>query len=86
MVLVVSATVGLAAMSQTTPLAVTAEDPSELILPPELAPVVDKEEAIVVVSVGNTTDGVTSVLSFLQDAKIVVADNRTRNIFFMVQK
>ena len=85
-VLVVSATVGLAAMSQTTPLAVTAADPSELILPPELTPVVDKEEAMVVVNVGNTAGGVIAALSFLHDIKTVVADSSTIIIFFMTQK
>ena len=86
LVLVESATVGLGAISQTTPLAVTAADPSALMVPPELAPVVDREEAAVVLRVGNTMDGAASSLFFLQEVKRAADATSARMIFFMVQK
>jgi hypothetical protein len=48
--------VGLAVVSQHTPLAVTVPPPSDVTVPPLAADVVEIELAGVVVSIGNTTE------------------------------
>jgi len=82
-VLVVRSMVGLTAVPQTTPLAVTVADPWELMFPPELA-VVEREDTAVVVMVGNTIDGDTLTSSFLQEINIAAAENNMINLFFMM--
>ena len=51
-VLVASATVGFALVLHTTPRAVTVDPPSAVTLPPEAAPVVVMDDAVVVDTVG----------------------------------
>jgi hypothetical protein len=48
--------VGVGLVDHTTPLVVTAEPPSELIFPPEVAVVVEMELADIVLTVGRTND------------------------------
>ena len=48
--------VGLALVDHTTPLVETAEPPSEVIFPPEMAVVVEMELADIVLTVGRTND------------------------------
>ena len=56
LVFVVKDIVGFALVDHTTPLEVTAEPPSELIFPPEMAVVVVMELADIVLTVGRTND------------------------------
>ena len=65
LVFVVKEIVGFALVDHTTPLVVTAEPPSELIFPPEMAVVVVMELADIVLTVGRTNDVlVVKVISF----------------------
>jgi hypothetical protein len=57
--------VGLALVDHTTPLVVTAEPPSEVIFPPEMAVVVEMELEDIVLTIGRTNDVlVVKVISF----------------------
>jgi hypothetical protein len=57
--------VGVELVDHTTPLEVTAEPPSEVIFPPEMAVVVEMELADIVLTIGRTNDVlVVKVISF----------------------
>ena len=65
LVFVLKEIVGFVLVDHTTPLEVTAEPPSELIFPPEVALVVVMELADIVLNVGSTTGVlVVKVISF----------------------